>query len=156
MKIGLFANALPCYRNMAPTICAPAIEDIISEFHIYSHNISTLAITIYLLGLAVGPMFMSPLSEVYGRQPVLVVANLLFVCFIVGCALSQNVGELMVFRFFSGCAGGTPMTLGGGIIADVARMDRRAIAMALFSLGPLTGPVCGEPQLFKFILLMCL
>ncbi|EPE36717.1 MFS general substrate transporter [Glarea lozoyensis ATCC 20868] len=129
--------------NMAPTICAPAIEQIISEFQIASQNVSTLAITIYLLGLAVGPMFMSPLSEVYGRQPVLLVANLLFVCFIVGCALSQDVGEFMIFRFLSGCAGGTPMTLGGGTIADVTRMDKRAVAMALFSLGPLTGPVLG-------------
>lgn len=134
---------------MAPTICAPAIELVISEFHIVSNTISTLAITIYLLGLAIGPMFMSPLSEIYGRQPVLLAANFVFVCFIIGCALSRSVGQFMVFRFLSGCAGGTPMTLGGGIIADVTRMDKRAVAMALFSLGPLTGPVSDESRLFK-------
>lgn len=94
-------------------------------------------------------MFLSPLSEIYGRQPVLLVANLVFVCFVIGCALSQNVGQLMAFRFLSGCAGGTPMTLGGGIIADVTRMEKRAVAMALFSLGPLTGPVSVKLQTFK-------
>lgn len=100
-------------RNMAPTICAPAIELIISEFHITSNTISTLATTIYILGLAIGPMFTSALSELYGRQPVLLTANLMFVCFVVGCALSQSIAQLMAFRFLSGCAGGTPMTLGG-------------------------------------------
>lgn len=98
---------------MAPTICAPAIELIISEFHITSNTISTLATTIYILGLAIGPMFTSALSELYGRQPVLLTANLMFVCFVVGCALSQSIAQLMAFRFLSGCAGGTPMTLGG-------------------------------------------
>jgi len=47
----------------------------------------------------------------------------------------------MVFRFISGCAGGTPLALGGGTIADLTSLKQRASAMTLFSLGPLTGPV---------------
>jgi MFS family permease len=86
-------------------------------------------------------MFMSPLSEVYGRVPVYHTANIIFVTFIIGNALSRNVGQFLVFRFISGCAGGNPMALGGGTIADITTIEQRAVAMAFFSMGPLAGPV---------------
>jgi len=126
---------------MGPTVCAPAINNLILDFNIKSTTISTLSVTIYLLGLATGPMFMSPLSEIYGRIPIYHTASLAFVSFLVGNALSKNIAQFMVFRFLSGCAGGIPMALGGGTIADVTRIEKRGMAMALFSLGPLTGPV---------------
>lgn len=128
-------------RNMAPTMCVPGINALSAEFHITSPSVSTLAVTIYVLGLAIGPMFTSPLSEIYGRLPVYHATNVVFLAFILGCALSQNFAEFMVFRFVSGFMGGTPMALGGGTIADVTRPEGRSTAMALFSLGPLTGPV---------------
>jgi MFS family permease len=86
-------------------------------------------------------MFMSPLSEIYGRVPIYHASNVIFVAFIVGSALSQNPAQIMVFRFISGCAGGTPMALGGGTIADITTREQRAASMALFSMGPLSGPV---------------
>lgn len=137
------ANTICVYpnRNIAPTMCAPSINLLVAEFNIRSFVVSTFAVTLYLLGLSVGPMFISPLSEVYGRLPVYHISNVVFVAFVVGNALSKNIGQFLAFRFLSGCAGGTPMALGGGSIADVTPIQRRAIAMALFSLGPLTGPV---------------
>ena len=128
-------------RNMAPTMCAPGITAIEADLHISSSVASTLAVTLYILGIAIGPMFMSPLSELYGRAPVYHVSNMMFVGFIVGSALSQNLAQFLVFRFFSGCAGGTPIALGGGTIADITTIQKRAVAMALFSMGPLAGPV---------------
>ena len=130
-------------RNMAPTMCAPGINDIVIDFNITSETLSTLAITLYVLGIALGPMVLSPLSEVYGRLPVYHASNLTFVAFIIGSALSTNVTQFIVFRFLSGCAGGVPMALGGGSIADLTPLAHRGLAMTLFSLGPLTGPVLG-------------
>ena len=95
-------------------------------------------------------MFISPLSEVYGRLPIYHAANLVFVGFIIGNALSNNVAQFIVFRFISGCAGGVPMALGGGSIADLTHLPERGLAMTLFSLGPLTGPVLG-PLIGGFI-----
>lgn len=129
------------HRNMAPTMCAPGISGVVADFNITSQSVSTLAITLYVLGIAIGPMFTSPLSEVYGRLPVYHAANVVFVAFIIGCGVSRNLAEFIVFRFLAGCAGGTPMSLGGGTIADLATPARRGLAMSLFSLGPLTGPV---------------
>lgn len=128
-------------RNMAPTMCVPGVNDLVAELHVTSPTLNTLAVTIYVLGMAIGPMIISPLSETYGRLPVYHASNVAFLAFVVGCALSRTIAQFMVFRFISGCMGGTPMALGGATIADVTRPEARSIAMALFSLGPLTGPV---------------
>ncbi|CEJ83194.1 hypothetical protein VHEMI03214 [[Torrubiella] hemipterigena] len=129
--------------NFAPTIFAPGISQLNEEFQITSSTISTLAITLYVLGISIGPMFTSPLSEVYGRLVVYHGSMILFVVFVIANAVSQNTAEFLVFRFLSGCAGGTPLALGGGTIADVSKLAQRALAMALFSLGPMFGPVLG-------------
>lgn len=129
------------HRNMGPTICAAGISGIVMEFNITTDILTTLTITIYVLGLALGPMFISPLSEVYGRLPVYHGTVLVFLVFVIGTAVSRTTAQFMVFRFISGCMGGVPMSLGGGTIADLTIPAERAKAMALFSLGPLTGPV---------------
>ncbi|KAL2818951.1 major facilitator superfamily domain-containing protein [Aspergillus granulosus] len=139
----IILSILALITNMAPTMCAPGIQDIAADLDITSSTISTLAITLYVLGIAIGPMIMSPLSEIYGRAPVYHAASVIFVAFIVGSALSQTAPQFMVFRFISGCAGGTPMALGGGTIADITTTQQRASSMALFSMGPLAGPVLG-------------
>ncbi|POS76602.1 hypothetical protein DHEL01_v205009 [Diaporthe helianthi] len=139
IMVSLFALV----TNMAPTMCVPGTPLIIHDFHIASTTVGVLAITIYVLGLAVGPMILSPLSEVYGRLPVYHASNFLFLMFLIGCGLSQTVAQFMVFRFFAGCMGGVPMPLGGATIADLLDVDGRPVAMAVFSLGPLTGPVVG-------------
>lgn len=130
---------------MAPTICVPGIHEVATDFDVHSDTISTLAITLYSLGLALGPMFISPLSETYGRLPVYHVTNTVFLVFLVATALSRTISQFIVFRVLSGLVGGTPMALGGGTIADVTVPQDRAIAMALFSLGPLAGPVSSNP-----------
>ena len=122
-------------------MCALGIREIEADLNIASSVASTLAVTLYVLGLAIGPMFISPLSEIFGRVPIYHGANVMFVAFILGNALSRSLAQFLVFRFLSGCAGGTPMTLGGGTIADITTIQKRAVAMALFSLGPLAGPV---------------
>lgn len=64
-----------------------------------------MTVSIYLLGYAVGPVFIAPLSEMYGRKPVLSVANVFFCLWQVGCALAPNIAALVIFRFFSGVGG---------------------------------------------------
>ncbi|ROV88552.1 hypothetical protein VMCG_10379 [Cytospora schulzeri] len=139
----VLVSLLALVTNMAPTICVPGINELTADFDVRSATVGTLAITLYSLGLAIGPMAISPLSETYGRLPVYHATNGVFVAFIVATALSRNIAQFIVFRVLSGLAGGTPMALGGGTIADVTVPENRAIAMALFSLGPLAGPILG-------------
>jgi MFS family permease len=127
--------------NIAATIVAPGILGLVADFEVTSITIGILAVSIYLLGFALGPLFISSFSEMYGRLVVYHTCNVIFVAFIIGCALSKNISQFMVFRFISGFAGAAPLTIGGGTIADCVHVEKRGMAAALFGLGPLLGPV---------------
>lgn len=120
---------------------APGADALCAEFGITNSTIAALTVTIYILGFALGPLFISPLSEIYGRLIVYHVGNGLYLGFTIGCAMSTNTAMFMVFRFMCGVAAASPMSIGGGTIADLYRQEQRGKAMALFGLGPLLGPV---------------
>lgn len=122
---------------------APGVPEIMAEFNNSSTEASTFVVSIFVLGFAFGPLLMAPLSEIYGRTPVYHICNSLFVLFMVGCALSQNVGMLMAFRFLSGFVGVAVVTCGSGSIADMVPAEQRGGAMAVWSIGPMLGPVVG-------------
>ena len=127
----------------ASSMIAPATPLIMKEFHSTNHTVASFIVSIYVLGYALGPLFLAPCSEIWGRLPVYHVCNFTFVVWTLGCALAPNIGALLVFRLLAGIAGSCPLTIGGGSIADLIVQEKRGGAMALWALGPLMGPVIG-------------
>ena len=122
---------------------APGVPDIMREFHSTNENVATFVVSVYVLGFAFGPLVAAPMSEIYGRAPVLNVANVLFIICTVATALSKNMGMLIAFRFLMGFAGSTPITNGSGTISDMFPVEERGKAMAVWAMGPLLGPCIG-------------
>ena len=95
----------------------------------------------------VGPLFLSPLSEIYGRCIILNISNVFFCAFTLGCALAPNLGGLIAMRFFAGLGGSACLTIGTGVIADLFVASQRGKAVAMYSMGilfgPILGPICG-------------
>ncbi|KAF5568157.1 multidrug resistant protein [Fusarium phyllophilum] len=63
--------------------------------------------------------------------------------FVIACAKAPSLSSFIAFRFLSGTFGSTPITNGGGTIADMIVQEKRGAAMASFSIGPLLGPIIG-------------
>ena len=101
------------------------------------------AVSVYILGFAVGPLFLSPLSEVYGRLKLYHLCGCLFVVFSVACALSTSLPMLTGFRFLAGCVGSCPVTNGSGSVSDMMIPGRRGTAMAFYAFGGMIGPAVG-------------
>ncbi|KAK4897051.1 hypothetical protein LTR49_028064 [Elasticomyces elasticus] len=128
---------------LASTIIAPGVPHILQSFNTPNETIGSLTVSIYLLGYAIGPLFLAPMSELYGRMPVLNICTTFFVVWSVACALAPNVGSLLVFRTLAGVAGACPLAIGGGSIADLFAQEERGMAMSFSIAGPLVGPVLG-------------
>lgn len=94
-------------------------------------------VSIYVMGSAVGPLFLTPLTEVSGRLPMTHFANILFMIAAVVCSAAVNMPMLIVARLFMGVASSVPVTVGGGYIADLMPMERRGTAMTIWTVGPL-------------------
>jgi len=128
---------------LASSFFAPAVPLVMKDFNNNNQLLAEFVVSVYILGFAIGPLIIAPLSELYGRAPLYVSCNVLFVIFSVACGLSTNMGMLIAFRFLLGCAGASPLTLGGGTIADMIAQERRGASMAVWAMGPLVGPVVG-------------
>ncbi|KAF2854547.1 MFS general substrate transporter [Plenodomus tracheiphilus IPT5] len=136
-------SATTLITPLASSFFAPGVPQVLTAFHETSNLMAAFVVSVYLLGFAVGPLIIAPMSELYGRTPLYNISSFLFVIFNVACALSKSMGMLVAFRFLAGCAGAAPLTLGGGSIADMFPPQQRAGAMAIWSSGPLLGPVIG-------------
>lgn len=126
---------------LASSMVAPAVPIMMRDFRSSNSTLASFIVSIYILGYAVGPLFIAPLSEIYGRMPVYHTCNILFIIWNMACALapSSSIGSLLVFRLFAGIAGSCPITIFAGSIADVFIQEKRGGAMAICALGPLIG-----------------
>lgn len=146
---------------VASSIVAPAFDAIGAEFHVcyylYLHDFVqitdalqitseielSLMLSIFILAYAVGPLFLGPLSEIYGRVIVLQLSNLLFLAFNLGCGLATSKNQMLAFRFLSGLGGSAPLALGAGLLSDLFGSHERGKAVSIYSLAPLLGPAIG-------------
>ena len=84
---------------LASSIFASGVSFMDKDFHNTSGILSSLSVSIFVLGYVVGPLFLAPISEIYGRRVVLFGANCFFVVWQIGCALAPNLGTLLACRF---------------------------------------------------------
>lgn len=122
---------------------APAIQPIMDEMHETNPNIGSFMVSIYLLGYAFGPLFLAPLSEIYGRLPVYRICMIVFLLTNIACALSINMPMLIIFRLLTGLAGACPLTIGPASVADCFSQEERGRAMAIWNMPVLLGPSLG-------------
>jgi MFS family permease len=155
LLVGLLST-ITLLTPFASSILSPGISSLMLEFGEKQQIVGSMTVSIYLMGYFVGPMIMAPMSEIYGRRPVLAAANVFFCCWQIGCALAPNIGALIVFRFLSGIGGAGCLTLGGAVIGDLFRPEQRGFAMGIWTIGPLIGecvfntPLCSRLPLVTF------
>ena len=125
---------------VASSMVAPALPQMAQDLGVHDEVLSQMMLSIFLLAYAVGPLFLGPLSELYGRVPVLQLANLVFLVFNLVCGFATTGPQMLVFRFFAGIGGSAPLAIGGGILADCFHAEQRGKAIAIYSLAPLLGP----------------
>ncbi|KAK9323506.1 major facilitator superfamily domain-containing protein [Lipomyces orientalis] len=128
---------------VSSSMVAPALATMAAEFQIMSDVESQLVLSIFILAYAVGPLFLGPLSEIYGRVPVLQLANLFYFVFNLACGFAKTRNQLLAFRFLSGLGGSAPLAIGGGVLGDTWRAHERGKSLAVYSLVPLLGPALG-------------
>ncbi|PVI06408.1 MFS general substrate transporter, partial [Periconia macrospinosa] len=127
----------------ASTMSASATPLIMEHFHSTNEILGSFVTSIYILGYAFGPLVWGPLSELYGRQHVYNASNFLFLVFSIACAVANNMGALVVFRFLAGFAASCPITISSGTVADLYSLEKRGKGMSAVMLGPLFGPTVG-------------
>jgi MFS family permease len=131
------------HSTFGTSVVVPATNLIAVEFNV-SRTASILTLSLYTLGIALGPVFIAPLSEILGRKWVYVITALCLLAFTGGAAGAQNFGTLQVCRFLAGFLGSAGVATGAGTIGDVWALGRTGgIVSLFFILGPFLGPSLG-------------
>ncbi|ROV93596.1 hypothetical protein VMCG_08096 [Cytospora schulzeri] len=129
--------------NVLTCLCAGGYssgqDDLIATFDV-SSEVGTLGLSMYILGFAIGPLMLAPLSEYFGRNPVYMISWLLLVIFQVPLALATNIGTVLVCRLLQGFFGSAPLTNTGGTVSDLWARDESGPAMAIYGLSSTFGP----------------
>ncbi|KAI5367577.1 putative major facilitator superfamily, MFS transporter superfamily [Septoria linicola] len=120
---------------------SPASSDFARHFGI-SHEVSHLGLSLYVLGLAFGPMLIAPLSEYYGRTALYLIPYGIFLVFLALTALVDNLPGFFILRLLSGTFASVTIANFGGTIADLFSRDEVGPAMNIF----LWAAVCGSPM----------
>lgn len=129
-------------RILVSTIMAPALSIIAKELHMNATE-SALSLSSYLLATAVGPLFIGPLSEIYGRQVILHASNIWFLAWNIACGFAYTKELLIGARFLAGFGASAIYALGGGVLGDIWRPEERGRSLGVYLLIPLLGAAVG-------------
>ncbi|WP_374434815.1 multidrug effflux MFS transporter [Inhella sp.] len=101
----------------------------------------------YLLGFAVMNLFHGALSDCFGRRPVVLGGMALFTLASVGCALSQHIETLILFRALQGVSAGAGMVVSRAVIRDLFPPSEAQRVMSqvtiFFGVAPAIAPLVG-------------
>lgn len=121
---------------------APALITISSELDM-SHIEAVMSLSSYMLAAVFGPLLLGPLSEVYGRLPILHASNIWFLIWNIVCGFANNKGTLIAARFLAGFGASAIYSLAGGVLGDVWRPEQRGKSLGMYLLIPLLGAAVG-------------
>lgn len=127
------------------SVFLPSLANMATHFNT-SYGVMQLAVPLYLGATTVVQLLVGPLSDRFGRRPVLLVALAIFVLSSVGCALAPNITVFLFFRVVQ-AAVATAMALSRAIVRDLYDADKAASMMGYVIMGmsvvPMIGPMIG-------------
>ncbi len=132
----------------------PAISNIGMSINSLDVTDNQLLITMIFLGLGVGQLFFGPLSDSYGRKPVVYVGFVVFTMASILCVLAPSLEWMIVGRILQGIGLSAPRTISISIIRDTYKGDYMARVMsfvtAFFILVPVVAPAIGKAIMDAF------
>lgn len=124
----------------------PSLPRIAHELGV-SYAATQQSMTVYLFAYALVQLVYGPLSDRFGRKPLMLVGALLFVCGSLVCFLSQSLTILLTGRFIQGLGACAGAVLTSAAVRDSfppAHIEQVYSRInAAFALAPAVGPVVG-------------
>jgi MFS family permease len=127
--------------TLASSLPAGAVGELSEYFNVTNEQQLVLPISVFLIGYIFGPIISGPLSENFGRKPVMVTSFLIYTAFTLGCALASDWPLFLFFRWLCGVMAAAPIAIVGGLYADIFGDPRkRGRALAVFMGSTVLGP----------------
>ena len=141
-----FLAALTALPPLAIDMALPSLGLVQADFGT-TQTKAAYAIAIFLAGFSTAPLVVGPLTDRFGRKPVMLTGIGPFTLCAAGSALAPSIYALLAFRLFQGVGAGTVGVLPRAIIRDLfegheSRLHIAAVSL-IFSIAPLIAPTLG-------------
>ena len=142
----LLLGALAALPPLAIDMGLPALPDLEQSLGA-SSTLAGMTLSVFLFGFAAGPLVLGPLSDQWGRRPILLGGLVLFTLAGALCMLAPSIAWLLAARLLQGVGAGAGAVLPIAIVRDLfqgveARMRLSYVTLVL-SLAPVIAPIIG-------------
>src|SRR5262245_59770448 len=123
---------LVAFAALSIDITIPVINSFAAAFSV-SNTVAQLTLSVFVLGFALTHLITGPLSDRFGRRPVLIGGVTIYLLASIACVFAQTIDELIAARFAQaiGCCAGP--VVGRAIVRDVYGAERAAKVLAYMS-----------------------
>lgn len=142
----ILLTALVAIGPLSTDLYLPALPVLVKVF---GASVSTVQLTlsVFMAGFAASQLVYGPLSDRFGRRPVILGGMAVFFIATVACAFAPSIEALIVARFFQALGGCVGPVVGRAVVRDVFGRDRAASVLAYMAtamaVAPAVGPLIG-------------
>lgn len=149
----ILIGSLSAFPPFVTDLYLPSLPSLAAFFKT-SPSLVQMSLTMSMLGLALGQLFVGPLSDKYGRRHLLLISLIAFILSTILCLLSPNVIVFNAFRLVQGMAASGGIVIARAMAADKCRgkvlTKFLALVSAINGIAPVTAPVLGG-MLLNFV-----
>ncbi len=145
-RLLLLLSALVAFGPLSIDMYLPSLPAIAADLGASDAQVQR-SISGFLVGFCVGMLFYGPLSDRFGRRPVLLAGIALYLFSSLACALADSAGQLVLLRVLQALGGGAASVLARAMVRDLYPLGEAARMLALMHmvtmLAPLAAPLLG-------------
>jgi DHA1 family bicyclomycin/chloramphenicol resistance-like MFS transporter len=139
-------TALVALGPISTDLYLPSLPSLVSVFQTDVAAVQ-LTLSVFLAGFACGQLIYGPLSDRFGRKPVMLGGLLTYLAASLACALANSIEALIAARFVQALGACAGPVLGRAVVRDVFGQARAAMVLSYMgvamALAPALGPILG-------------
>ncbi|MAP96210.1 MAG: Bcr/CflA family drug resistance efflux transporter [Ponticaulis sp.] len=138
---------LMALNALAIDVMLPALSRIAVALEAQHENDAQNIVLVYMVGFGLSQLFWGPITDRFGRRPVLRLVLVGYVVTAIGCTLSDSFNTLLIWRFLLGIFAGGTRVIAVSVVRDlfVGRGMARimSLVMTVFMVVPILAPMVG-------------
>lgn len=141
-----YIGCFNCYRCFIYRYVFARATRIKNDFNTTTAN-AQLTLSLFMIGLGLGNLFVGPISDSIGRKKPLVISMIIFALASLGIVFVENIWIMVFLRFVQGFTGGAGAVISRAIASDMYRGNELTKFLALLMLvngvAPVIAPALG-------------
>ena len=142
----LFIALMGMFIPLSIDLYLPAMPTMTKFFHTTEAMVN-LTLIFFYIAFAAGIIVFGPLSDKYGRKPILILGLILYLIGSIACALASSIYQLILFRVLQALGAGDVMAISTALVKDcfAGKMKTKVLAavQVMGVLAPMLAPIAG-------------